>query len=121
MALQSVPWRAGAVTLGVLSFSLWGAAAGVLAFGSIAIGWWAFGLGALGWKAAAGAAAVAHDYAMGGFVQAAEANTDAAKAWFAAQWFATPVTWFLYSAHWVILAIIVFVVSRLVYRAWRRR
>jgi membrane protein implicated in regulation of membrane protease activity len=53
-------------------------------------------------------------------VQAAEANTAAATAWFAGQWFTTPVTWYLYSAHWIVLAIVTVVVGRLLYHRRHR-
>jgi RNA polymerase sigma factor (sigma-70 family) len=114
------PVAIGACTLGIVSLSLWGAALGVLAFGAVAAGWWAFGLGALGIEAAGGAAAAARDYAIGGWVTAAQANTEAAHAWIASQWFAAPVAFFLATAHWIILAVIVFTVARLIYRARRR-
>ena len=117
----AAPIAIGACTLGIVSLSLWGAALGVLAFGSVAAGWWAFGLGALGVEAAGGAAAAARDYAIGGFVTAAQANTEVAHAWFASQWFAAPVAFFLATAHWIILAVVVFTVARLIYRARTRR
>jgi hypothetical protein len=82
------PVAVGGLTVGLLSLSLWGAAVGVLAFGSLAVGWCAFGIASAGWKAAfGGGVALARDYAVGGWAQAAEANTAAAKQWFAEQWF----------------------------------
>jgi RNA polymerase sigma factor (sigma-70 family) len=115
------PLAIGGITIGLASFSLWGIGVGVLAFGSIAIGWWAFGLGALGWQAAAGGAAVAREYALGALASAAETNTVVAKEWFLSQWFVSPVGWFLYSAHWIILAIIVLAFARLFYKSRKLR
>lgn len=119
--LAAGPVALGAITFGFLSFSLWGVAVGVLAVGSIALGWWAFGLGAMGWKAAAGGAVVARDYALGALARAAEANTPAAKEWFFSQWFVAPVEWFLHSAHWLILFIILISLGRLWYRSRQLR
>jgi zinc protease len=115
--LAAAPIAVGAVTLGIASLSLWGVAVGLLAFGSVALGSWAFGVCALGWQSAVGAAAIARDYALGGYVNAAEANTAAAEAWFAAQWFTGPVQLFAYTAHWIIVAIVLLVLGRLFLRA----
>lgn len=115
------PLALGAITVGFLSFSLWGVAIGALAFGSVAVGWWAYGLGALGWQSAAGGAAAAREYALGSFAQAAEANTPGAQAWFASQWFTAPVDAFLHHAHWLILAIIIMCLGGLWHRARQRR
>ena len=82
------PVAVGGLTVGLLSLSLWGGAAGVLAFGSLSVGWCAFGIASAGWQAAfGGGAALARDYAIGGWAKATEANTVAAKQWFAEQWF----------------------------------
>jgi zinc protease len=110
------PFALGAITVGFLSLSLYGIGLGALAVGSIALGWWSFGLGAIGWKSAAGGAVVAREYALGALARAAEVNTPAAKEWFFSQWFVTPVAWFVYSAHWIILLIVVVSLTRL----WRR-
>jgi hypothetical protein len=115
------PLAIGGATAGIFSFSLWGAALGVLAFGSIAVGWWAYGLAALGWQAAAGVAAAAHEYAIGVIARAAEANTAVAKQWFATQWFSAPVDLFLHNAHWAILLIVVLSVGRVLFRYWQLR
>ena len=93
--LAVAPVAFGALTVGAVSVSLGGAAVGLLALGSLAAGWWAFGVMAVGWKAAAGAIAIAHGYAIGGVVRAAEANTPAAAQWFQAQWFTVPVAIFV--------------------------
>ncbi len=83
--LAVAPIAIGGATVGVLSLSIAGVAFVMLAFGSIAVGWWAIGAVAVGWKAAAGAAAVARDYAVGSMARAAEANTIVAVEWFKAQ------------------------------------
>jgi hypothetical protein len=115
------PVALGGITIGVLSFSLWGIAVGALAVGSIAVGWWSVGLAAVGWKSAAGAAVIAKDYAVGVLARAAEANTPVAKEWFLSQWFIEPVRWFVYSAHWVILLIIVISLGRVLSRSRKLR
>jgi len=117
----AAPLALGAITVGFLSFSLWGIALGALAFGSVAVGWWSFGLGAIGWKSAAGGAVIARDYALGALARAAEVNTPVAKEWFFSQWFVEPVAWFLYSAHWLILAIIVMSLARVMHRSRKLR
>jgi hypothetical protein len=116
------PVAIGGATVGILSLSIAGLAIGVLALGSLAAGWWAIGFSALAWKGAAGAAAVAHDYAVGGIVSAAQANTPAAVAWFAAQWFTGPTAVFAtVVVPWLILASIVVPVALMLRRAWRLR
>ena len=81
----------GGLSIGIVSIS--GVALGVFAVGGVAAGSWAvggFALGihavgglALGWKGALGGLAVAHEFAEGGKAIAAEANTPAAKEFFA--------------------------------------
>jgi hypothetical protein len=81
------PISLGGIAIGLFSFG--GLAVGALTFGGMALGWWTFGgMGAgwlsfsgcaLAWKAAAGGVAVAHDFALGGFAQATQANNDAAR------------------------------------------
>ena len=115
------PFALGAVTVGIFSFSLWGAALGVLAFGTVAVGWWAFGLGAIGWQAAAGGAVVAKDYAVGAIARAAEANTPVAKEWLASQWFSVPLVLFLYCMHGVILLVVLVWLGWVLCRSWKRR
>lgn len=119
--LAVAPIAMGGITLGLVSLSLWGIGIGALAFGSIAAGWWAFGLAAIGWEAAAGGAVVAREYALGALASAAQVNNPAVVEWFLSQWFAMPVGWFLYSAHWLILAIVVLALSRALYKARRFR
>jgi RNA polymerase sigma factor (sigma-70 family) len=113
------PVAIGALTVGILSLSLFGCAAGMLALGSIAVGWWALGFAAVAWKGAVGAVAIAHDYALGGIVRAAEANSDAARAWLASQWFAGPSALFFVLVTWLVLASIVISLGLMAYRAWR--
>ena len=64
----------GAGALGVFSAALW-------SFGVFALGWQAFGHIALAWDAAQGDAALAHGFALGNLVHAAQANTEAANAY----------------------------------------
>jgi RNA polymerase sigma factor (sigma-70 family) len=119
--LAIAPIAIGGVTVGVLSLSVAGIAVGGLAIGSLAAGWWAFGAAAVGWKAAAGGAAIAHDYAIGGLARAAQANTPAAIAWFRAQWFATPVRVFVETLPWLILLSIVLPIGLALRRGWQLR
>jgi RNA polymerase sigma factor (sigma-70 family) len=113
------PIALGGVSIGLISVG--GCAFGGLALGGIAAGGCAFGPGALGWTAAAGGLAVARDYAVGGIVRAAEANTEVAKAWFGSQWFIEPVGFFFQHAFWVILLSAVIPLGLVVWRAWKRR
>ena len=118
--LAVAPVAIGGLTVGVVSIG--GAAVGLLALGSLAAGWWAFGPVAVAWKAAAGGVAIAHDYAVGGLVRAAEANTAVAADWFRAQWF-TPVVGLFFGriAIWLILLSIVVPLGLIAHRAWRIR
>ena len=115
------PIALGGVTVGLFSMSLWGAALGVLAFGTVAVGWWAFGLAALGWQAAASGAVVAKDYAVGAIARAAEANTPVATEWLASQWFSVPLVYFLYSMHGVLLLVVLVWLGWVLCRSWKRR
>lgn len=102
------PMAMGGVTLGLVSLSLWGVAIGGLALGSVAAGWCAFGIAAVAWRGAyGGGVAMAHDYALGGWVSAAEANTPAARAWFQSLQFGDAVTFYFTHVHWLIAALIV--------------
>ncbi len=113
------PIALGGVSIGLISVG--GCAFGGLALGGIAAGGCAFGPGALGWTAAAGGLAVARDYAVGGMVRAAEANTEVAKAWFGSQWFIEPVGFFFQHVFWVILLSAVIPLGLVVWQAWKRR
>jgi hypothetical protein len=85
-ATAIAPIAVGGLAIGL--FTLGGFAAGLLAFGGIAfgvgaqggiaIGWQSTGFVAAAWSAARGSFALAHDFALGGFVSAAQPNTDLA-------------------------------------------
>jgi RNA polymerase sigma factor (sigma-70 family) len=112
------PIAVGGLTVGAVSIG--GAAIGLLALGSLAAGWCAFGPVAVAWKAAAGGVAIARDYAVGGLVRAAEANTAAAAEWFGAQWFTAAVAIFFFRiAVWLIFLSILIPIGWILYRAWR--
>lgn len=116
------PLSLGGVTVGLLSLSLAGLAFGGVAVGSLAFGWIAFGAVAVGWKAAAGGTALANDYAVGGLVRAAEANTAAAQAYFASQPVAPLVAFFFqYVIVWLVALCIVVPLTLLARRAWKLR
>ncbi len=78
----------GGVALGVVScggislgaIGLGGLAAAGWSYGGIALGWLAQGGVALGWHAAAGALALARDFAVGALASAAETNNEPAQA-----------------------------------------
>jgi RNA polymerase sigma factor (sigma-70 family) len=67
----------GGMALGVLA--LGGFSLGVWSMGGLALGWQAFGGCAIAWNAAAGGAAIAHDFALGGIAYAAQANNSASR------------------------------------------
>ena len=115
------PIAVGAVTVGIVSLSLWGCAVGVLAAGSVAMGWLAFGVAAVGWKAAGGGAVLAHDYAVGLWVRAAEANTTAAKEWFQSKGVADSVTFYFSHVHWIVLLAVVAALGVKAHRSWQLR
>jgi RNA polymerase sigma factor (sigma-70 family) len=112
------PIAVGAITVGVLSLSLfWGLALGVLAVGSVAFGWWALGCAAVGVKCAVGFAAVARDCAVG-IVASATHTGDAAKNWVKTQWLADFTDVIVHQMHWWILGC---VAVALALRVWRDR
>ena len=115
------PIAIGAITVGIVSLSFWGVAVGVLAAGSAAVGWWAFGVAAVGWKAAAGAGALARDYAVGIWVRATEANTDAAKQWFRSHGFLDGAVFYFSHVHWLIVLAVVVVLGLNAWRSWQVR
>jgi len=88
--LAIAPVSVGGCSLGL--FSLGGCSIGLLAmggfslgiwsFGGLALGWQAFGMCAIGWNAALGCAAMAREFALGDFVQAAKANNEIASQFF---------------------------------------
>ncbi len=67
----------GGCAMGLLA--LGGLALGYWSFGSVGVGWLSFSAGAVAWKAACGGIALAHDYAMGGYAEALQANSEVAK------------------------------------------
>jgi hypothetical protein len=71
----------GGLGLGVLPLA--GLALGVFPVGGAAMGYVAVGGGAVAWHAALGGLAVARDFALGGGAYATEANTEAARTFFA--------------------------------------
>ncbi len=81
------PIAFGGIAIGILPFGA--IALGIFSIGAIAIGGWSFGAFAAGWQifagcglawnAGEGGLILAHDYALGGFAHAAQANTEAAK------------------------------------------
>jgi RNA polymerase sigma factor (sigma-70 family) len=86
-ALAVAPLSIGGVAIGLTSlggfvsgiFPCGGLSVGLCAFGGVAIGWQAFGACAVAWSAAAGNIAIAHDFAIGNIVHAAQAENDAAR------------------------------------------
>jgi hypothetical protein len=81
------PLSIGGCAIGLLPFGgtalglipLGGFSVGIWAFGGMAFGWQAFGGCAIAWSAAAGGAAIAHDFALGANASAAEMNNFAAQ------------------------------------------
>ncbi len=67
----------GGLTLGAVS--LGGCSIGIYSIGGLAIGWQALGGCAIAWSGAAGAIAIAHQFALGKLAQAAQANNDLAS------------------------------------------
>jgi RNA polymerase sigma factor (sigma-70 family) len=89
------PICCGGFGVGLISFSgcsigllaLGGMAIGPWAFGAVGVGWFSFSAFAIAWKAAAGGAALAREFACGGFAQALDANNDAARDFILSQGF----------------------------------
>jgi RNA polymerase sigma factor (sigma-70 family) len=83
IAIGLLPFGAigmGLVSLGAISFGVW-------SFGALAVGWQVdAGLG-IAWNAAMGGIAFAHDFAVGGIVHAAQANTEIAGQFCRQSWF----------------------------------
>jgi RNA polymerase sigma factor (sigma-70 family) len=105
------PIALGALTVGVLSLSVfWGAAVGVFALGSIAVGWWALGCVSAGVKCAVGLAAVARDYAVGMVATGSHTGAVAAE-WIKTRWFEDFSDLLLDHAHWWILGMVLVAVA----------
>jgi len=85
--LAIAPLSIGGCAIGLLPFgglafgilALGGLGLGIWSYGGFAVGWQALGGCALAWKAAVGGISFAHDFALGGFAQATQANTEIAK------------------------------------------
>jgi hypothetical protein len=76
---------------------------------------------AVGWKAAAGAGALGRDYAVGIWVSATEANTDAAKHWFHSHGFLDGAVFYFSHVHWLIVLATVVVLGLNAWHAWQVR
>jgi hypothetical protein len=115
------PVAIGAITVGVLSLSIfWGVAFGVLAVGSVAFGWWALGCAAAAVKCAVGFAAVARDYAVG--IAASATHTgDAAKSWAKTRWLADFTDVIVHQMHWWILGCVAVALALRFWRDWQLR
>lgn len=87
--LAIAPFSIGGIAIGLLGWggmatgllAMGGLAVGGWVFGGVAVGWNAYGACAIAWKAAYGAAALAHDFALGGVAQAAQASNIAAESY----------------------------------------
>jgi RNA polymerase sigma factor (sigma-70 family) len=81
------PFSVGALAIGLVPFGgfslgvmpIGAMALGIWAFGGMAIGWQASGFGALAWNTAGGNFTAAHDFAVGNFAHATNANNDVAR------------------------------------------
>jgi hypothetical protein len=88
--LAIAPVSIGAFAMGLFSFggcavgliSLGGFSLGMWSFGVLALGWQVYGACAIAWNAADGGIAIAHNFAVGGFASALQANSDAARSYF---------------------------------------
>ncbi len=86
-AIAIAPVSFGLGAIGLLSwglmaiglFAVGGLSIGLWSLGGLALGWQAWGGCAIAWNVAVGAAAVAHDFALGGIAQAAQANNKIAQ------------------------------------------
>ena len=129
--LAVAPISYGGIAIGLLPFGA--VALGLIPVGAIALGGWAYGGLAAGWQiccgcgaawnAATGGIVLAHDYALGGFVRAIQANTHAAGTFIDQQTF-FHISQFV-SAHnfWLMVLCMgpMFIFSRISAHARRRR
>ena len=97
LAIGLLPW--GGMAMGLLAMG--GLAVGGRVFGGVAVGWKAYGACAIAWRAAVGAAALAHDFALGGIAQAAQAGNAAAENYVKSSEFFRSVTWLSHYAGWL--------------------
>jgi RNA polymerase sigma factor (sigma-70 family) len=85
--LAVAPFSIGGIAIGLMPFggvalglfAVGGFALGGWVFGGFALGWQAFGGCAVAWNAAMGELAIAHNFALGGVADAAQANTEIAS------------------------------------------
>jgi RNA polymerase sigma factor (sigma-70 family) len=107
--LAIAPVSIGATAIGLLSFggcaigliSLGGFALGIWSFGVVALGWQVYGVCAIAWHAADGSLAIAHNFAVGGFASALQANSDTARDFFAQTPFFHRPRRFLFTLAWL--------------------
>jgi len=83
LAIGLLPF--GGLAIGFLAIGGFGL--GVWTFGGLAIGWQALGGCAIAWNASIGGISLAHDFALGGIAQAAQANTEIARQFVESEWF----------------------------------
>ncbi len=96
-AIGLLPW--GGMAMGLLAMG--GLAVGGWVFGGVAVGWEAYGACAIAWKASVGAAALAHDFALGNIARAAQAGNAAAEAYVKSSEFFQSATWLTRYAGWL--------------------
>ena len=84
----------GVVAMGGLSIGGW-------TFGGLALGWQAYGACAVAWNAASGAAALAHDYAIGNVARALQAGNATARAYLDSSAFFRAAEGFSHYAGWL--------------------
>ncbi len=111
----------GAIALGL--FPLGAISLGVWADGGLAVGWQVFCGCGVAWNAAMGGMAFAHDFALGGIVHAAQANTEIARQFIRQNLFFRCAKIVSNHGIWLTLAWVIPLVlkSRVVARARRRR
>ena len=90
---------AGIFAVGAVGFGAW-------SFGGVVAGWQAVGCLAIAWHAAAGNFALAHDFAVGGFAHAAQANNELARQFIESNLFFRWVQvihshWFVFNLIWI--------------------
>jgi RNA polymerase sigma factor (sigma-70 family) len=129
--LAVAPISFGGTAIGILPFGA--IALGVFPIGAIALGFWAFGAFCVAWQACCGSGVawnalvgglgVAHDYALGGKVFAAQANTDAARQFIQQSLFLRVGQFMSNHSVWIMLLSMlpVWIQSRIVANARRRR
>ncbi len=119
----------GGIGIGIVSYA--GIALGIFSAGPVCLGVWAFGALAMGWQvscgcgiawnALSGGVGIAHDFAIGGIVQAAQANTEIAKQFFQQAPYFRFAQWVSHYNLWMIWIVPVVLQSWIVRRARVRR